>query len=218
MKLLHGNIESVGVKSCSVRLKTGQLLQDVPYLTSLDEDGREEQIKIKVGLEVGLLVGEYGHAYIVGSSNIAIDVLEKVKRIEQETILMRAKELLISSSSNFDEVNSPKTRMDLLEALSEHTTFKSTYFDIKKEDGELSERVQFETKKFAVKNDSDEIIDLLIKGLEEFINFLKSVQNQKTLVAKGSSAGEWSHNQVGVVSGLISVVTDIKTRLGAFKV
>ena len=176
-------------RDLEVRLSTGQKII-AARCNPLDLDEREQKPNVKNGTEILCMVNEkLGVVLAVFSIAQGIKLANEIYRIEREEIQLYGKriKLMDSSGDNKDTVE------------------------------KIADYVDAWTKKIAIRNETVEVIDNWTKTQEQLIALADAVASLKTVVASGSSAGQWSHSVVSDASSVSTSTAELKDKLLTLK-
>jgi len=162
---------------------TDQEIKAVPSF-SLEIDQREQLSNIKVGTEVLMLVDDINNFYIIGSLNQGISLVDKqIYKIEnKEQVSLLTDDMLLMSGVSGDIVKA--------------------IINVKDYELNNADKVVLNTKKFKVKNDSGEFVQIL--------SDLADLCSKQVIIG---NLGVNATNDPATMSGF----ADIKSRLDTFK-
>jgi len=159
-------------------------------------NAKEQEMNIKNGTEVMLLgwgVDGLDNFLVLGSSANGINVdglgITKVENLKEVKII------------------APKI------TLSDNTGDRE---DINQEDI-LAKETTVLTEKIEIKNENVEVIDNWTKTQQQLIELANAVASLQTIVTSGSSAGEYSHSEVGTANLVSSETAKLKAKLMTLK-
>jgi hypothetical protein len=193
LDILYGKIVKDNERFIDVELfhvKPKRIIKNVVKLFPLDCDEREEECNIKEGIEVCILltnVSGHENAVCLGSSNQGIKLggrgISKIENLEEVQIISKVIKLHDNAGKR-DKINSNK---------------------------KLAEKILGDTKKFAVSNDADEIIDILVKTQEQLADLAKAFAVHLT-------SGTLPHDKMPTGGLIYAKVKILKEKLESFRV